>query len=80
MSGIFYSDITDHLPCFLSIKIKLSNNLKDDSPESLATETVQDLLKLWGTEIGIQCLKLKVTGRKCQTEIRNMFSDDTNLA
>ena len=28
MSGIFYCDITDHLPCFLSIKIKLSNNLK----------------------------------------------------
>ena len=28
MSGIFYCDITDHLPCFLSIKIKLSNILK----------------------------------------------------
>ena len=28
MSCIFYCEITDHLPCFLSIKIKLSNDLK----------------------------------------------------
>ena len=60
--GISYCDITDHLLWFLSIKIKLNNNLDILLTQIIGEKTEQGLLKLWETKIGIQCLQLLVTG------------------
>ena len=62
MSGIFYCDITVHLPCFLSIKIKLSNNCKRPLTRIFGDRNCTRFIEAMGNENWIWCLQQTVTG------------------
>ena len=63
ISGMFYCDMTDHLPCFLSIKSKCnpSNTAKPRWGYSV-TGIVVSLGKWWACTIGILCIFVITTG------------------